>query len=141
MDVPGQEWWLAVWICCPSQVFYSGLGQVEETVAEGLRRLQVGGAIEQMPTAAVFINPRSELVESILGELEILRSIAEAHDPACDDDSGDEEEPEPPISNGEALQHLHVLMRYEEGQGWVEADKVLLRLLRTYERERSLLAI
>ncbi|KAG9245690.1 hypothetical protein BJ878DRAFT_541034 [Calycina marina] len=113
-----------------------GLEQVNETVAEGLRRLQVG-AIEQVPTEAKFINPGSELVEDILEELDIVRFIAEAHNQAQDEDSGDEEEPVPLISNYEALQQLYALMRYKETRAWVEADQVLLRLLRTYERKIS----
>ncbi|KAG9243039.1 hypothetical protein BJ878DRAFT_543676 [Calycina marina] len=115
--MPSQEWWLAVWIVVlhkhsvplfhyisPSDWLIRvepGLEQVEETVAEGLRRAQLG-AIEQVPTAAEVINPGNELVEDILEELEIVRSIAEAHNPALDEDSGDEEELEPPISNYEA---------------------------------------
>ncbi|KAG9245064.1 hypothetical protein BJ878DRAFT_479582 [Calycina marina] len=114
-----------------------GLEQVEETMVEGLGSLQVGGAIGQVTAAAEFINPGSELVEGILEELETVRSIAEAHNPARDEDSGDEEEPEPPTPNYEALQHLHALLRYNEAQAWVEADQVLLRLLCNYERELS----
>ncbi|KAG9243193.1 hypothetical protein BJ878DRAFT_543526 [Calycina marina] len=78
---------------------------IEEAVAEGLRQLQVGGAIKQVPTAAEFIDPGSELVEDILEELEIVKSLAEAHNPARDENSGDEEETEPHISNYEALKH------------------------------------
>ncbi|KAG9243418.1 hypothetical protein BJ878DRAFT_481125 [Calycina marina] len=61
---------------------FSGLEQVEETVAKEQRRLQVGEAIEQVPTAAEFIDPGSEPVEDILKKPEIVRSIAGAHDPA-----------------------------------------------------------
>ncbi|KAG9245294.1 hypothetical protein BJ878DRAFT_566832 [Calycina marina] len=85
----------------------SGLEQVEDIVVEGLRRLEVGRAIEQVATAAEFMDPGGELAEDILEELEIVRSIAEAHNPARDEDSSHDEEPEPPISNYEALQHLH----------------------------------
>ncbi|KAG9240574.1 hypothetical protein BJ878DRAFT_483724 [Calycina marina] len=106
-------------------------------MAEGLRQLQVGGAIEQVPTATEFINPGSELVEDMLEKPEIVKSIAEAHNPARDEDFGDEGKPETPTSIYEALQHLNALMRYNEAQAWVEADQVLLRLLRTYEREIS----
>ncbi|KAG9240700.1 hypothetical protein BJ878DRAFT_560117 [Calycina marina] len=106
-------------------------------MAEELRRLQVGGTIEQVPTAAEFINPGSELVEELPEELEIVRSIAEARNPARDGGSGNEEELEHPISNYEALQHLHALIGHKEAQARVEADQVLLRLLRTYEKEIS----
>ncbi|KAG9242063.1 hypothetical protein BJ878DRAFT_569631 [Calycina marina] len=81
----------------------SGLEQVEETVAEGLRRLQVEGAIEQVHIAAQFTNAGSMLVEETLWEQEIVRYTAEAHNPAREDDSGDEEEPKHPISTCGAL--------------------------------------
>ncbi|KAG9243187.1 hypothetical protein BJ878DRAFT_481338 [Calycina marina] len=96
--------------------------QVEGTVAEGLRQLQVG-AIKQVPTAAEVIDPGSELVEDILEELEIVRSIAETHNPAWDEGSGDEKEPEPHISKCEALQHLHALMRFKGAQAYVERSR------------------
>ncbi|KAG9245649.1 hypothetical protein BJ878DRAFT_541089 [Calycina marina] len=95
------------------------------------------GAIEQVPTTAGFTNPGSELMTDIIEELEIVESIAEAHNPALNGDSGDEEEHEPPISNCEALQHLHALTRDKEAQAWVKVGRVLLRLLRTCEREIS----
>ncbi|KAG9242583.1 hypothetical protein BJ878DRAFT_481900 [Calycina marina] len=112
MAMPGEKWWLK----------------------ERLGRLEVGGGIEQVPTAAEFINHGSELGEEIVEELGIVRYIAEAHNPAREEDSGDEEEPEPPLSNYGALQHLYTLMSYEQTQAWVETDQVLLRLLRTYGR-------
>jgi hypothetical protein len=100
-------------------------------IENGLAQLQMSNRIHNIMDIQQFLNPADEAIDDSLDQLD--SQVLAAFEPEVEDDSDEELESLPKISNTEALSALRSLRLYGEQQ--VNGKKAIIQALNEHEKD------